>query len=277
MTKTVKNMLPAKVYEMQDKFAVACQTAQSMQLQNDASAAFQAVCVIKMLRDALTDEVLKEVFMPLMNTKIGFRTDLDPNKPQKQKDGSYKTPQPYSPAVVRDCLVDAVMNGLLPTGNQFNIIAGNMYPTKEGYSALLKKIGCKYVISYGQDNTAQNPSSAEIRCSIAFEYNGEKNGFSVVATVPKNSFSTYDQLKGKAERRAKKALYEYITGTDLGEADEDATAEPAEPVKEVDFEENAQQAQPKTQRQVLNEAAEKNEANWRQQMAQQPADSKPNF
>jgi len=43
-----------------------------------------------------------------------------------------------------------------------------------------------------------------------------------MAVVPKNAYSSYDQLKGKAERRAKKMLYEYVTGLDLGEYDGDS-------------------------------------------------------
>lgn len=41
-----------------------------------------------------------------------------------------------------------------------------------------------------------------------------------MATVKKDDYSSPDQIRGKAERRAKKALYEYITGCDFGDADE---------------------------------------------------------
>ena len=48
-----------------------------------------------------------------------------------------------------------------------------------------------------------------------------------MATVKKDSCSSHDQLRGKAERRAKKTLYEYITGCDFGDADEQSSAEEA--------------------------------------------------
>lgn len=57
-------------------------------------------------------------------------------------------------------------------------------------------------------------------CKISYTYNGEKNSFGIVATVKKDDYSSPDQIRGKAERRAKKALYEYITGCDFGDADE---------------------------------------------------------
>ena len=44
-----------------------------------------------------------------------------------------------------------------------------------------------------------------------------------MATVKKDTYSSHDQLRGKAERRAKKVLYEYITGCDLGDGDEEST------------------------------------------------------
>lgn len=214
----LSQVLTPEVSGMQEKFALAYQSAQNLQLQDNACAAFSAVVVIRQLREALTDQVMNQVFMPLMNTTIGFRTDKDPNK----NDKNGKALVPYNANVVRDCLIDAVSNGLMPTGNQFNIIAGRMYPTKEGYSALLRKLGCKYFISISQDAQPKDAPFGELICKVSFEYNGEKSSFSIVANVKKDAFSSYDQLKGKAERRAKKALYEYLTGCDLGDADEDS-------------------------------------------------------
>lgn len=39
----------------------------------------------------------------------------------------------------------------------------------------------------------------------------------------KNDYSSNDQIRGKAERKAKKALYEYITGSDFEDGDETST------------------------------------------------------
>jgi hypothetical protein len=97
-----------------------------------------------------------------------------------------------------------------------------MYPTKEGYTSLLRKLGVKYFIEVSHDKS-QTQGFAEIPCKITYQYNGEKNGFSIIATVKKDNYSSPDQLRGKAERRAKKALYEYITGCDFGDADEDSS------------------------------------------------------
>jgi len=209
--------LPATVQEAKATFELACKEAQGLQIINNFGAAFQAVNVVSLLRTALTDEVMDAVFMPLMNTKIGFLTDRN-GRPNSR--GEVKPP--YSKEIVRDAVIDAVAIGLLPTGNQFNIIAERMYPTKEGYTFLLRKLGVKYFIEVSYDKS-QTQGFAEIPCKISYQHNGEKNGFSIIATVKKDNYSSPDQLRGKAERRAKKALYEYLTGCDFGDADEDSS------------------------------------------------------
>ena len=200
-----------------EKFELACKDAASLQIANNFGAAFAAVNIIALLREALSDEVMNKVFMPLMNTKVGFLTDRN-GRPNKK---GYTAPL-YSVSVVRDAIIDAVSIGLLPTGNQFNIIAERMYPTKEGYTALLRKLGVKYFIDVSFDRS-QTQGFAEMPCKINYEHNGEKNSFTVVATIRKDDYSSPDQLRGKAERRAKKALYEYITGCDYGDADESSS------------------------------------------------------
>ena len=212
------NTLPATVLAAKEKFELACKDASALQIVSNFGAAFTAVNVIALLREAMTDEVMDKVFMPLMNTKIGFLTDRN----GRARSGG-RAPLPlYTRDIVRDCIIDAVTIGLLPTGNQFNIIAERMYHTKEGYTSLLRKLGVKYFIDTSYDK-GQTQNFAEIPCKINYEYNEEKNGFSIIATVKKDDYSSHDQLRGKAERKAKKALYEYITGCDFGDADEQSS------------------------------------------------------
>lgn len=230
------NILPVLYPEAQKKFELACKSAEGLQIVNNFGAAFQAVTVVSLLREAMTDEVMDTVFMPLMNTKIGFLTDHT-----GKARGNRAPLAPYPREVVRDAIIDAVTIGLLPTGNQFNIIAERMYPTKEGYTALLRRLGIKYFIDVSYDKS-QTKGFAEIPCKISYEYNGEKNSFSIVATVKKDDYSSPDQLRGKAERRAKKALYEYITGCDFGDADEESSTPIDTPYTEV--KNNANQGAP---------------------------------
>lgn len=230
-------ILPAEqLAQVEQNFAAACREAKELQLANNAVAAFRAAALIVNLQGILTDQVMNAVFMPLMNSSLGFLTDHDPNKTDKK---TGKPQQPYSLPVVRNALIDAIGKGLLPTGNQFNIIADRMYPTKEGFTALLFGIKCKYLITYGAPKVYEQ--TADVECTINYEWKDEKKSFKYVANVKKDGYSSLDQIKGKAERKAKKVLYEYLTGIDFGDADENSS----EPVDE--------QPQPENKSQVIEE------------------------
>lgn len=213
-------LFPALNPDFESEFIVACQMAGELQLADDMESAFKAAVVVNTLRNMLTEDVVERFFMPLMGTRVGFLTDRD--KPKKGRDGSLIPQEPYLWTTVRDCLIDAACLGLAPVKNQINIIAGNMYPTKEGFTTLLKRIGAKYFIYTSEDKNPPQAQTALIECRVNYEYKGEKKEFIYKATPKKDGFSSLDQLKGKAERKAKKALYEYLTGTDLADADEDS-------------------------------------------------------
>ena len=208
-------------------FALAMKEAQSLDIVNNVAGAFETALVVNKLEAVLTDEVMKAVFMPLMNKKIGFLTDRDPSKPDK----SGVKPTPYPISVVRTCIIDAAAVGLLPTGNQFNIISGTMYPAKAGFTALLAKMkhsmGLIYSFEFDAETTVKSadPSYVAIPCKVSYKTNREdlKGIFKYVAMVKSNgTTSTTDQLRGKAERKCKKAFVEFLTGMDLGEGDPDS-------------------------------------------------------
>lgn len=202
---------------IQNNFVATLAEADGLAIADNAGAAFMAASVVVKLRDILTDDVMNAVFMPLMNTKVGFLTD---KTGYDRKTGEVKPLYPIS--VVRDAIIDAAFIGLLPTGNQFNIISERMYPTKEGFTHLLKKLGVKYFIAK-TPLPDSGPNCANINCKVAYEYQNEKNSFNINIPVKKDAYSSLDQIMGKAERKAKKALYEYITGCDLGDADEQSS------------------------------------------------------
>jgi len=235
-------MEPAKINNTKKEFEIACRDAEKLSIIQNAGAAFDAVVLVKKLRELLTDEIMNEIFMPLMNTKIGFLTDRN----GKQRGGK-PPPPPYSVDVVRDAIIDAASYGLLPTFNQINIIASKMYPTKEGFTALLKKLKCKYILSFSQDTSKPDAKFAEIQVKINYEFQGDKNSFLMTAVVPKNQYSSYDQLKGKAERRAKKMLYEYLTGLDLGEFESDENSQSNIEEAEVVLQDEPEQKQEEPQ------------------------------
>ena len=68
-----------------------------------------------------------EIIKSLMNTGIGFKTDR-PND---------KCREVYSDEIIKNCVVQAIMHGLRIHGNEFNILGGNFYATKEGLDRIV--------------------------------------------------------------------------------------------------------------------------------------------
>ena len=169
------------------------------------------------LREALTDGIMRSV-MKLQGSKLGFKTDAV-----------------YDVRVVRDCLIDALMYGVQPVGNQFNIIGGNAYITKEGYTALLANLPglsrLKLVIApavVSESKTAGVSRSgeqcqkiereAQVPVRMSWVFRGEEESEVLEFTIRVNKGMSEDALRGKAERKARKWLYEYLTGCALPDA-----------------------------------------------------------
>lgn len=166
--------------------------------------AYAVANAINELKSLLSPEYMKPI-MELQGNKLGFKTDKD-------KDGG------YSETIVKNCLIEAVLFGLQPCGNQFNIIAGNMYATKEGVGFLLSKIeGLSY------DIVAELPRVKEQSSAIVMKITWTLQGFtqtkSIDIPIKVNNFMGTDAIIGKATRKARKWLYDTITGSEVPEGD----------------------------------------------------------
>ncbi len=173
--------------------------------------AFQMSQAIAQLKQLLTAEYMKPI-MQLQGTKLGFRTDKD-------KSGGYPV------EVVQSCLIEAVLMGLQPTGNQFNIIAGNCYPTKEGCGYLLSKIhGLKYSIVTGLPRINTEKTSCAFDIKIWWSLNGMEQTAEVPKPIKIDQYASVDSMVGKAERKARAWLLSRITGFEVTDGEvEDTT------------------------------------------------------
>src|SRR5690606_34273734 len=98
--------------------------------------AYLVATAIGQLKELLTPEYMAPI-MQLQGNKLGFLSNKD-------KTGGYPEP------IVKNALIEATLMGLEPYGNQWNLIAGNMYPTKEGIGSILNKWnGLDYTIIPG--------------------------------------------------------------------------------------------------------------------------------
>lgn len=183
---------------------------------NPFAAAIATANGIARLKAALTPEVMAGV-MTLQGSALGFRTDKD-------KEGG------YPPQVVADALIEATMRGLPPVGNNFNIIGGRLYITKEGCATLLSKIdGLRYMITPLIPKITSVGAEAPVH--IEWEYKGEKNAKDLSFAIRVNSGQGADAVSGKAIRKAEAWLLRQISGMEIPEGD----ATDVEPQKKTRF------------------------------------------
>lgn len=174
---------------------------------------------IEQLREALANPAILPTLQSLAGTTVGFNTDTQ-----------------YPPDVIRDSVLSALLHGLEIVGNQFNIIAGKMYITLEGYTALLGQV--EGLTDF--DLTLGNPEDSDVQEEPS--NNGKYTVFTVHAKVParatfcwhgqprvienlkgddldarimvsasgKDRLKVVDSLKSKAEKRIRERVWNFI-------------------------------------------------------------------
>lgn len=168
--------------------------------------AYQIAKAAGELKTILNAEYMKPI-MELQGNRLGFKTDKDTN-------GGYPVD------VVKNCLIEAVLTGVQPFGNQFNIIAGNCYITKEGFGYLLKNMaGLSYDITPQLPRINADKSGAAIVMDIEWTYGGVTKKKSLDIPVKMNSFMGTDAVIGKATRKARAWLFNTITGSEIADGD----------------------------------------------------------
>jgi hypothetical protein len=159
------------------------------------------------LKTALTPDYMKPI-MQLQGHRLGFKTDLDHEN------------KFYPESVVKNCLIEAVLTGVECFGNQFNIIAGNCYITKEGFGHLLAKFpGLQYEIIPQLPRIKEDKSSAAIVMKITWTLAGKTETRDIDFPIRMNARMGVDAVIGKATRKARAWLFNNITGMEIGDGD----------------------------------------------------------
>jgi hypothetical protein len=189
---------------------------------NKGLAGFQRAHIVSaamvQLREMMTPEYMAPI-MALQSNKIGFKTDKDLMKSPNGQ-GYVKGPG-YSMDIVRECVIEAVLNGLQVTGNEFNIIGSNCYPTKEGMRSKLRQIdGLKFNVKTGiplvdlTEKTAKFPA-----VKIKWSYLGQDNEEDIEVPLKIDAYASVDAMIGKAKRKAYAWLYETVTGESIADGE----------------------------------------------------------
>jgi hypothetical protein len=167
--------------------------------------ALRVAGAINALRTALTPNLMGGV-MALQDSSLGFRTD------KKDKGG-------YPIEAVRDCLIEAVLRGARPYGNEFNVIAGRCYLTKEFYTRVVPDLPGVSELDVRLSVPRTYDKGAIVECTASWKFKGQTQSLTPSAgkavrelAVKVNEGMGADAILGKATRKAYKAIHDQITG-----------------------------------------------------------------
>jgi len=181
------------------------------------------------LRGAIGPDVLA-VVRSMENTPLGFRTDRPPGGKQ----------MPYPDEVLRDCVIQGMLDGLGFSHNQWNIIGGQYYVTKNGWRKKLSDAGCTGIVvqveaplpseiseAGGGDRASKftAPIAAHASCthngktySVSMSATPERDTRRIVSAYGRDVGEAIGQMSGKAEATILRKLY-YLC-CDIPEIDE---------------------------------------------------------
>ena len=176
---------------------------------------------IQIMRNLLTPKRM-EIFMGLMNSPLGFRTD------KKGKDS-------YAMEEVREVLIAALLNGVFPYGNEFNIIASNLYVTKEGFERKVRETDGLTDLEVIAGVPRLYEGRTIVRMAARWRLHGVIQELSSIDGKPGREFPIKvnqgmgdDGIIGKATRKLLKAVWVQIHGSEQSLLADGEIEEPAQ-------------------------------------------------
>lgn len=156
------------------------------------------------ISEAITPKVLGHL-RPLIGSSLGFKCD-------KQ----------YPDDIISKCITDALVLGVMPVGNEFNIISGKVYVTREGFTRLLREYPGLTDLRIEYDvPIARGDKGATVGFKASWRLGDVSD--SLDGTVPVKGEGA-DLILGKADRKVRARIYARITGSTFttdGEIEDD--------------------------------------------------------
>lgn len=178
-----------------------------------AERAFMLAEGVIALRAAITPLMMRHL-MQLQNTRLGFRTDRLPD-PYKSDPGGYPE------SVVKECAIEALLRGAYLVGNEFNIIAGGCYLTKEFFARAVAEFvdadGRRLTdlkLSPGVPVWKQNAGGAVVPYSATWLLGGAAMRLDRDIPIRVNNGQGADAILGKATRKMLAAVLGRLTGSE---------------------------------------------------------------
>lgn len=170
---------------------------------------------------------LLDLLLHMADNPLGFRTDA------KEK--------PYPPIVIKRAAIECALRGGSIFGNEFNVIAGKCYMTKEFFERKVRELVSELRVIEHVPQQAQN--AALVPMEATWIYAGKPDSIRCLKTehgdlriwVRVNAGMGVDAILGKAYRKLYARIYRRVTGSAWIEAE--ASQEPAEPAEPAEPEE----------------------------------------
>lgn len=198
-------------------------TPQELRDKAELEKALRIATALNRLRDEISNDMMTAI-MSLAGSTLGFRTDKD------------NQGQGYDIPTVKDCWIEATLKGARPTGNEWNIIAGRTYLTKEFYQRSFPSLPGVTDVECVPGVPRLVDGKTQVRMAVRWKFHGEpcelkdtegKPGRVFVIRV--NAGMGDDAVIGKATRKALKAAYDQVAGFDLGDPDDEPSTAPTTP------------------------------------------------
>lgn len=142
---------------------------------------------------------------PLQGSALGFLTDRD-------KQGG------YGPDVVAECATEALMRGLTLHGNQWNIIGGRCYITKEGMRVIVGNLPGLTDLNLSPSIPQFTGIGAVLDFRATWKLDGKPQELTRKVVV-KAQAGQVDLAIGKATRKMLAAVYEKVTGSSISDGE----------------------------------------------------------
>ena len=204
----VVQIVPAARLEQARHLSAVARQSSSELLEHRHDPIMQAVVLansIGRMREALTPEIMSDL-LKLADTPLGFKTD----EKSRKDNPNFK----YPDAVIKDCLIQAMIRGVRPTGNEFNILVGQCYVTKDGFRRLLKEFPGFANLKIDLGVPRISGEGAVVKCSASWTLAGTPD--SLECEIPVKGAGC-DLLLGKAESKLYRRIYSRLTGSDLAD------------------------------------------------------------
>lgn len=219
--------------------ATLLQSREATAVADEMTKAFATAKAMRKIEAAITPNLMADV-RQLMNSPTGFKTDRRPGMKDKQ---GHKI-EPYSDQTVKRCLIVAFMKGAKLLGNEFNIIAGQCYLTKEFYVRKIKESANCLRFEHKIGNPLRHDGNAFMDAEaswvdaegelheVTYFDNRSEGGKDYRIVVNCYSTSGTDQLIGLAESKLFRRIYNLMSGEDIEDSESDVV--PGAVTKRVD-------------------------------------------